>query len=191
MHHCTNCVGLYRCIHCGKISQSSQFKTHSGRKDGSLLRFSDGERMRIAICYQCDFQKNKERYTRYDRRILSTSTIEAFVSNNLQRWRSKTPGTPINRDFLIALWHEQNGCCYYTGRPLSTSRGKGEWGSLSLDRLDPNKGYIPGNVVWTSRLVNTSKGSRTKQEFIAFCFDVVSHNGLMANEDTDEQDNED
>lgn len=37
--------------------------------------------------------------------------------------------------------------------------------TMSLDKLDPDKGYIQGNVVWCSYLTNTMKQNMKEDEF--------------------------
>jgi hypothetical protein len=46
--------------------------------------------------------------------------------------------------------------------------GKIHHNSLSLDKLDPKLGYIKGNVVWCTYLINTMKQDMTEKEFYDF-----------------------
>lgn len=46
--------------------------------------------------------------------------------------------------------------------------GKINSDTLSLDKLDPSKGYIKGNVVWCSYLINTMKQNMTEEQFYTF-----------------------
>lgn len=47
--------------------------------------------------------------------------------------------------------------------------------SYSLDRIDNNKGYIPGNVKVISMLANTMKSSATLQELLDFCKNLPNY----------------
>jgi len=176
LHHCRNCAGFYRCIHCDEVKPAEQFKTHSGRRK---FFFSDGEPIRIAVCYGCDYKLNKHRYARYDKRVQTSETLRAIMLNNIQRWRAKTveAGQVFDLDYayLQDLWDRQQGRCPYTGAQIALTRGYRQWDSASLDRIDPNGGYVRGNVVWTTRLVNTSKGQRSAAEFFEFCKSVAEH----------------
>lgn len=37
---------------------------------------------------------------------------------------------------------------------------------MSIDRIDNSKGYIKGNVVWVSSIVNSMKNDLTEDEFV-------------------------
>ncbi len=97
-----------------------------------------------------------------------------YTKNNLekiriktQKWRKANPfkyalSTIKNRsnkkgvsfdlteEYLFRLWNDCAGICPMTGVPmLKTSNGNNPF-MMSIDRLDPEKGYIKGNI----RLVN-------------------------------------
>lgn len=177
--HCTNCRGKYRCTHCGQVKTSKHFKTHSSHR--GKFSFADGEAIRIAVCYACDYQANRKRYARYDKRVQTSPTLKALILSNRQRWRAKTialgQAFDLDYDYLSALWARQKGKCAYSGIELSCVRGRlrDATCSASLDRIDPALGYIRGNVVWASFLVNTSKGPRSAREFFEFCDRVRAH----------------
>ena len=70
----------------------------------------------------------------------------------------------LTPEYMVDLTQKQNGCCYYTGipvRPFSNELiAKGfvnKLSQLSVDKLDPKKGYIKGNVVVCSMFINKMK----------------------------------
>lgn len=73
--------------------------------------------------------------------------------NNKQRKESN-----ITAAYLKELWDEQKGVCPYTGwqliLPITSSRGwkskQEKYKRASLDRIDPSKGYVEGNVRFIS-----------------------------------------
>lgn len=59
--------------------------------------------------------------------------------------------------------------CPVLGMPLSYNAGKGKTdSSYSLDRIDPTKGYIKGNVQVMSSLANVMKNKATEEQLILF-----------------------
>ena len=87
-------------------------------------------------------------------------------------------------EYLCNLYDIQDGKCYYTGEILNvrTSGGLGKKTTLanrpnqmSLDRLEPAKGYIKGNVVWCTYLINTCKNMYTENDFYRICKQVLDH----------------
>jgi hypothetical protein len=55
-------------------------------------------------------------------------------------------------------------CCPLLGIPLFQMRGRAGPNSPSLDRIDPTKGYVPGNVWVISWRANQIKPDATLQE---------------------------
>lgn len=104
--------------------------------------------------------------------------IRFHVQERISSWRKKDNESDLTVDYLIKLWENQKGLCYYTnvkmvpGGHSSTIKT-----SASLDKLDPSKGYKQGNVVWVCHLSNTSKGPRTEAEFYEFCRMVLEQAG--------------
>lgn len=91
-------------------------------------------------------------------------------------WKKRDAASDLTVEYLVKLWEDQQGCCYYTGVPMTPgAKGTARLDSASLDKLDPNAGYRQGNVVWATHLANTSKGPRNEAEFYEFCRLVVSH----------------
>jgi hypothetical protein len=186
--------GTSRCAECKEWLPSTAF---SWVKD---VRYTAGGH-RCAYCTAC---KNK-RASRYHRepqnkvqarakhdawreRNLSAGGDQAlkwYFTRHLGAYRKKTrdehlPECDLDADFLLELFHEQGGRCYYTGELLEWNtygRGAGHHTttSLSLDRLVPDGGYTRGNVALCGHRTNMSKGSRTEEEFYAFCKLVLQH----------------
>lgn len=60
--------------------------------------------------------------------------------------------------------------CPILGVPIRQFQGAsgGRPNSPALDRVDNNKGYVPGNVLVTSHLANMMKSSATPEELLKF-----------------------
>jgi hypothetical protein len=64
--------------------------------------------------------------------------------------------------------------CAYTGIKLTLDINKKN--TVSLDRIDSDKGYIAGNVVFCATRINLMKMKMNKQEFIEWCKLVSAFN---------------
>lgn len=100
-----------------------------------------------------------------------------------KRWRRKDPAKAmfiaakhrarlLGIEFSIAVSDISiPAICPVLGIPFgpNTGRGPGAFSdSASLDRIDPSKGYIPGNIQVLSRRANTMKSNATATELLAF-----------------------
>lgn len=81
--------------------------------------------------------------------------------------------------YLYELLKNQNFKCVFTNdnlllEDMSLDHSQKEL-NLSLDRIDSNLGYIPGNVQWVTKQVNWCKNTLNNQEFINLCQKVINH----------------
>lgn len=77
-----------------------------------------------------------------------------LVSNARRRAKNKGVECTIEPDDLKPLPTH----CPILGIPLRKNQGSFKWDSYSIDRVDPSKGYIPGNVRIISWRANQIKG---------------------------------
>ena len=75
----------------------------------------------------------------------------------------------VSLEYLSNLYKSQNHICAITGRQINSID------DASLDRIDSSKGYIEGNVQWTTYQANVSKHIMTMEELYQFCKDVLNH----------------
>jgi hypothetical protein len=90
------------------------------------------------------------------------------------RDRSSLPAD-ITPEYMLDLWQRQQGRCFYSGRTLRVPR-YGDGRNLfapSIDRIDPQRGYVQGNVVWATLACNVGKGVLSLEDYIRVCADVV------------------
>lgn len=86
----------------------------------------------------------------------------------------KLPECNLTKDYLFNLWNHQEGRCFYTKDFLNIDDYTSDL-YCSLDKVDPEKGYVIGNVVYTSKLCNFTKNKRNFEEFYEFCLNVVTN----------------
>ena len=75
----------------------------------------------------------------------------------------------VSLEYLSNLYESQNHICAITGRHIDSID------EASLDRIDSSKGYIEGNIQWTTYQANVSKHTMTMEELYQFCKDVLNH----------------
>lgn len=141
-----------RCSKCGEIKDISEFQYQL-----------KGQRYECKISY-CNRCRKKQLYSSVN------SDIEKFLQYRLTRikWTCKAKNIPISVDiqYVKSLYKKQKGLCFYTGYKLDWGLGSGYKNKrqLSFDRIVPNLGYIPENVVLCTHQANTVKSNLTLNE---------------------------
>ena len=100
------------------------------------------------------------------------SSFRIFI--NLCNQRKKATGINVDIDikYLKELWETQNGKCPYTGLQMIIPQTTKEYQKIhslekaSIDRIDPSKGYIKGNVEFVCMFINFAKSSYSKEQMI-------------------------
>jgi hypothetical protein len=165
------------CTKCKTELPMSEFSTYISRSRGLRRR---------SACKKCEYlrftnynsrNREKKRETgrkQREKKYLAGGDIllRYLIHGRLGGYRQTTvsqhlPKMDIDVSYLLELFRSQNGKCYYSGVDLIFGHRKGSQqpDSFSLDRKYPEKGYVKGNVVYCSNLVNTAKGNQTVEEF--------------------------
>lgn len=97
------------------------------------------------------------------------------------RHRAKVQQIPFNLDgpYLVQLFKDQNGRCYYTDEPLdftyeTSTRSSAHPLVPSLDKKEPKLGYVKGNVVWCVHKINIMKHDVPEHVFYKVCEQVLA-----------------
>jgi hypothetical protein len=86
----------------------------------------------------------------------------------------------ITIEYAWDLFVKQGKRCSISGQPIHfaiTNKSK-QRATASLDRIDPSKGYIEGNVQWLHKKVNQMKWDLQQKEFIDMCRLITNYQGL-------------
>lgn len=170
---------MKRCSKCGLVKEESEFYHHKTTKDGLTLQ-----------CKQCMTEyrhSHKEHYRSYMtlRRASDNETIKEVrrrSSGNHPEWRmysqAKRRAAERGLDFNIELSDIIiPPVCPLLGVPFITgTKGNYEF-TPSLDRIDPTKGYVKGNVWVITKKANSMKNSATKEELLTFVKNVIKYFG--------------
>lgn len=89
---------------------------------------------------------------------------------HLRRAKQRNKDIEITLDDLLEQWNLQAGKCPITGIPMGhPEKGINHPSVASLDRIDPSKGYVPGNIRFVSMWANLARWSGNDRELIAWC----------------------
>ena len=123
-------------------------------------------------CRGCHLERRKEL------RQAQGQTLEQWIAlaTNTARHRSREP-SDLTTEYMVRLWKRQDGRCAYTGLPLRQPQYKTprDGASPSIDRIDPCRGYLRGNVAWVLWEVNRMKSDLTLNAFRGLCMWVAQH----------------
>jgi len=105
-------------------------------------------------------RNNKQKRRKY------RETLNFFLAELVNRSkRSATKRGKIHNidvEFLRSLWQLQDGRCAITNMPMSHKTR--DLRSMSIDRIDSEKGYIKGNIQLVCKWVNFAKSNHSLDE---------------------------
>ena len=162
-HMCKSIIdGKKRCFKCKKIKNvEEEFSKNRSTFDGYQK-----------VCKNCfaNYDCVKNGYNKKSKKI-KDNLIDYFGLKIVGcKMRCKKLNLPldIDKEFLLKLYELQNGKCYYSNIEMTRERGKFTENSISIDRIDPIKGYVKENVVLCAYAINSLKGSLNEREFKDF-----------------------
>lgn len=111
--------------------------------------------------------------------IKDVKTRLVFLSENLRRAskRDNPFEISVDLDYLYRVGEQQNWRCALTNSPLEFVRG-GNWiddtnpNSCTIDRINSDLGYIPGNIQLLSWKLNRLKRDYTQEELLSIVVDI-------------------
>lgn len=124
------------------------------------------------ICSAKFGNKNVPRKRSYEHLKLYQKKANPFLFY-LRTIRKRYKEINITIDDLIEQWDKQEGICPYSGIKLLLASSRNTHINpiyrASLDRIDSNKGYIKGNIQFTSTSINYMKNSMSHEDTIKLC----------------------
>lgn len=75
--------------------------------------------------------------------------------------------TDLTEEYLYELFNNQEGKCALLGYDMKIQSKHPL--SLSLDQIEPSKGYVIGNVQWVTWISNRAKGDMNQDDFYRMC----------------------
>jgi len=103
------------------------------------------------------------------------STIEGRATVFLRN--AKNAAEKRQQDFLLTIqdivdcWNSQSGICAYSGRIMTLEAGNLH--TVSIERIDSNKGYVLENTILVCQAINRMKSNFEFNDFYDLCRDVA------------------
>lgn len=142
-------------------------------------------------CSKCPSCKDEQAYTRMDHAKTShasgwrckacasqdrafSSTLTGYEGDIRLGWYRRFEKSAADRglrwelsaQYLNSLWAQQDGRCALSGVQLDN---KYATETVSIDRIDSDKGYVVGNVQLVHKVLNLMKRHMPDEEFVAWC----------------------
>jgi DNA-binding CsgD family transcriptional regulator len=146
---------LYPCRKCGGKKPRDGFPTSIQAKTGKPVQHR--------VCTDCRTADRREYYYQ------GNWFVRHFHTTRSRCKRSGIVFT-LPEGFLEEVFAKQGGKCFYTDEPMVSNTGKGRKSdhSITIDKVVPEGGYIPGNVVLCSELANRVKSNLSLSQIAAW-----------------------
>lgn len=79
----------------------------------------------------------------------------------------------ITIDDLMKLWDVCQGCCMITKIPMEHKPNTLK--TVSIDRIDSDKGYIPNNIQLVCKFINLGKFTHSNEEVLSLLRECVTY----------------
>lgn len=131
------------CNHCKISKEQTEFDKNSSNKDGLNNT--------CKVCKKEDYIRRKNR-----------NPVHTYFIAKRSECKQKNIPFDLTEEYLMSIWTEE---CPVFGTPMKLGTGgRGDGYNSHLDRLDPNKGYVMGNVAWISGRANRIKYNATVED---------------------------
>lgn len=157
---------LYWCPKCKKYLSKDNFCSSKNNK------FRDGLN---GYCKKCQ----QERELIYRTTLDPEAGLQFKLKHCLYSARSRAKQMNIEFNltyqYIKYLYDLQKGLCAVSGIPMTCEYGVGPSDTnVSVDKIDPKKGYVIGNIQLVCWAVNRMKGAMTLEQLIFFCQNVIN-----------------
>jgi len=145
-------------------------------------RYKGRQRHRIqAECGEC---REKQRHAKY------SASPEAFIMRSVQRirqesarYKKRRKRVALTMDQFIDAWQAQYKkyglICPLSGQEMTYQQGLGNLETnISIDRIDSDKIYEPGNIQFICRRVNSMKNHFSNQDLVFWSRAIAVQNDV-------------
>ena len=148
-------------------------RTCNKEKDLSLFskRQSEPYEQWQTECRECE--NIRQRAADHKRKIKGgfEREIKEIYRGMINNCKKRNIEIKISIEYMLDLYKKQEGKCYYTKRQMSVEPNS--LTKMSLDRIDSNKNYEEGNVVWCIWSANNMKQDLTIPDCIKIMSEMI------------------
>jgi hypothetical protein len=123
-------------------------------KDFGEYYISSDRNTTVSICIECARKVSKERSAELRRPNLVLYSKKK-IGECKRRARIYNYAFDLTLESVLEMFEKQNGCCFYTGIPMKDHSN--DIYSMSIDRINSEKGYTQDNVVLCGYKFNMMK----------------------------------
>ena len=99
------------------------------------------------------------------------------LANSRKRALKKGISFELDKPYIIELFNNQNGKCFYSGVKLNIVKESENMMhdplKMTLDCIDPSLGYTKDNVVWCAYCVNAFKQKMSIDQMVSICDQII------------------
>lgn len=171
------CTNKYCCRRC-----ADAFNARARRKKNSTTTYEDS-------CIKCGISIRPPRRKYCSKRCKATFLHKTDNYKAVKKYRSKSyknylahlsyykGRSELSVDFLVQLYETQKGLCAISGVPMTWDQGGGKSATnISIDRVDPAKGYKEDNVQLVCTIVNIMKLHYSQESLLWWCKQIINNN---------------
>lgn len=118
-------------------------------------------------CKKCEKERALARFYEVKDNPTLIEVLKIRIAAARSRAKKKNVSFDIDLEYLLSIWKTQEGKCFYSKLPMAIQIDSyhSNRESLSIDRIEPSKGYVKGNIALCCDCVNTMKSNMSIENF--------------------------
>ena len=163
--------GLLKCTVCGEYFPEEIF--HKIGSNDLKYCYRNGRDNRCPACKAKQIRTNLLKLSSEDKLY---KTIKFRFLGARDRAKAKGLNFNVSEDYIRELWKKQKGLCAISQIPMTYDLGEGRvFTNLSIDRINPNEGYIEGNLQLVCMAINQMKSDMSLEELYMFSEAIIKN----------------
>lgn len=121
-------------------------------------------------CKKCEADAALSRFYNLKENPTLLNLLKSRMAAAKSRSKKKNILFNLDIEYLLNVYHNQKGKCYYSGIDLKIKieSCNNNRNVISVDRINPELGYIKGNIVLCCDVFNTMKNNMNPNQFFEY-----------------------